>query len=76
MIDNARALELVEQAERQTPLCTCGTHTLPVARPGGVWLACASLSQPKSVVRQILTLDFAAGHTDRQIVDLTDYEAA
>jgi hypothetical protein len=76
MIDNYRAVELLEQAERDTPTCACGLHTLPVAREGGVWLACASQVEPKGPFRRLVTLDFAGGHTDRQIIDLGELEAA
>ena len=76
MIDNSRAVELLEQAQRDTPHCTCGQHTVPVARPGGVWLACASRTEPKSPVRRVLTLDFVAIHTNHQVVDLSELEAA
>jgi len=52
-------------------------HTLAAARRDAVWLTCASLTkQPKGIVRKLLTLDFAAFHFDRRIVDLSTLEVA
>ncbi len=77
MIDNSQALDLIEQAEREIPVCSCGMHTLAAARRDAVWLTCASLTkQPKGIVRKLLTLDFAAFHFDRRIVDLSTLEVA
>lgn len=76
MIDNARAVELVEQAEKETRLCACGQPVGPVARQGGVWLACASLAQPKGVLRRLATLDFPIRHTNHLIFDWSTVEAA
>jgi hypothetical protein len=76
MLDNAHALERIEQAERDTPFCWCGAQTVPVGRPDGVWLACASRSQPRSVLRKLLTLDFAVTHVDQRILDPTRYQSA
>jgi hypothetical protein len=76
MIDNARALELVEQAEQETSLCACGQPVLPVARPEGVWIACASLVQPKGLLRRLVTLDFPVGHTEQLIFEWSTVEAA
>jgi hypothetical protein len=76
MIDNARALELVEQAEQETRLCACGQPTLPMARPEGVWIACASLVQPRGLLRRLVTLDFSVGHTDQLIFEWSTVEAA
>lgn len=42
-INRDRALELLEQAEREIPFCACGRPTMPVGRPGGVWLECSSM---------------------------------
>lgn len=75
-IDHARALELIEQAEHDLPLCECGQHTLAVARAGGVWQQCSTLQQPRSTLWRLVTFDFAASHVDRQIVDLNSLRAA
>ena len=69
MIDNEHILSIIESAERSTPHCTtCGDYTAPVAHEdGSIWLECTSPAKP--VVRRLLSLDFVAGHTRRQIVD-------
>jgi hypothetical protein len=72
--NNARALELIEQAQRDTPFCECGRVTVPVGRPGGVWLECASLGEARSTLARVLTLDFVASHTRRRIVNAADFE--
>ncbi len=73
-MDNARALERIEQAERETRFCDCGRVTVPVGRAGGVWLECPSLGESRSTLGRILTFDFAASHTRQCIVDLVDLE--
>ena len=49
MSDQTRALEQLEGAERETPVCrVCGERTAPVAHDdGSVWLECTSLAEPK-----------------------------
>ena len=73
---NDQALERIEGAMRETPFCPCGAPAVPVGRSGGVWLECASLQPAKGILRQLLTLDFAANHTRRLIVDLAIEAAA
>jgi hypothetical protein len=69
MIDNDHILSIIESAERSTPHCpSCGDHTAPVAHAdGSIWLECISRAKPGA--RRLLSLDFVAGHTRRQIVD-------
>jgi hypothetical protein len=68
--DNAAALERIEQAEDETPICWCGAPTVPVDSGGAIWLRCTSLLRPRGAVRQLLTLDFAATHVNQHILDL------
>lgn len=75
MIDNTRALELIEDAQQKTPLCACGRPAVPVARPDGVWLSCASLVEPDGFLRRLARLNLG-GHTDRQIFESSAIEAA
>ena len=71
MIDNNKALDLIEQAQNRTFFCSCGQPTSAVGRPGGVWLECFSLQSPrKSMFRRILSADIGV-HTRELIVDLT-----
>ena len=77
MIDNTRAIEMIEDAEQGTRFCdACGRPTVPQARSGGVWLVCASLVQPKGKVRRLLTLDIASEHTNHLIFETASVEAA
>jgi hypothetical protein len=76
LIDNDRALELIESAARTQPLCPCGSHTVTVARDDSVRISCATLQQPAGIVRRILTLDFAYPHINREVIDLTEWAVA
>jgi hypothetical protein len=69
-VNNSQALELIEEAQRDTPLCPCGLHTVAVGRGSAVWLICFSLLRPKGVLRRLLTLDLPIAHTGRLILDL------
>lgn len=70
MIDNWRALELIERAEREAPFCACGQPNVPVGRNGGVWLECASLQTlPDGRIRRLLSTLDSRAHTRRLIVD-------
>ena len=67
MLDHATDLERIEQAERETPFCWCGAQTVPVGRPDGVWLICASRTQPKTPIGKLLSL--AVAHTEQCVLD-------
>jgi hypothetical protein len=70
LTDNTSLVELIEDMERTFPHCpSCSEHNITVERDGALWLECSSLSTPKPVLRRLLTLDFAIGHTRRQIVE-------
>ncbi|HEY8868207.1 MAG TPA: hypothetical protein VIM30_02310 [Candidatus Limnocylindrales bacterium] len=72
-IDNARALDLIEQAERQTPFCRCGQPTVPVGRADGVWLECRSLDRP--AIGRILATLAAPAHFRSPIVEFDSLAA-
>ena len=77
MIDNDKALDLIEQAERQTPLCSCCTPTVPVGHPGGVWLECSTLQGPRlRGSRWLQPLDLFSPHLRRLVVDFSEGVAA
>jgi hypothetical protein len=70
MIDNRQALDMIEQAQTDSPFCACGRQTLAVGRGGGVWLECSSLqARPRSLVQRLLAE--VGVHTRVLIVDLT-----
>ena len=67
MVDHQTVLLAIESAERETPRCSCGLSTVPVAhQDGAVWLECSSLTEPKSAVRRLLALSSA--HTQVEIL--------
>jgi hypothetical protein len=68
LMDNTRALAIIERAERAAPFCDCGEPMAPVARNTQVWLECTSRGAPSgSGLRRILASLAAAGH-DRQLI--------
>lgn len=70
MEEQTRVLEVLELAQRETPFCgACGSPTLPVARGGSLWLECASAQEDRPFLRRLLSLEFAAGHTRRVILE-------
>jgi hypothetical protein len=76
LLDNDRAVELIEGAIRAEPFCWCGSHTGAVARDGGVWLSCTRLTRPTPRLRRLLSLDLISAHLDRQLLDFADWQAA
>ncbi len=77
MIDNDRALELLEQAQQETPFCTCGMPTVPVGRQGGVWLECSAMQGPSRWRDRLVPAATPGhGHVKALIVDLTQDERA
>ena len=76
MIPNARALERIESAERENPVCVCGRHTVATARNGAIWLECASLAEARGMLERVMSLDLAIGHTRQLIIDALDLAPA
>jgi hypothetical protein len=73
MIDNWSALDRLEHAERETPFCSCGQPTSPVARSGGIWLECVSLQEPAdSRIGRLLSAINVVGHTRQMVVGLVE----
>ena len=67
MVDYQTVLLTIESAERDTPRCSCGRPTIPVAQAdGAVWLECTSLTEPKSAVRRLF--DLSGAHTRLEIL--------
>jgi hypothetical protein len=76
MSDQTHVLELIEGAEREVPFCDqCGAPTAPVERDGALWLECTTLSEGKSPLRRLLTLDLSGVHTRVRIVEQTSAAA-
>jgi hypothetical protein len=68
VIDNWKALDRIEQAERETPLCICGQPTSAAARPDGIWLECVSLRTPDVSRIGRLRSALTAGSHARQLI--------
>lgn len=70
LMDNSRALALIESAERADPFCDCGEPMAPVARSAQVWLECTARGAPSGRgLRGLLDSVAAAAHNRRLIVD-------
>ena len=71
MSNRTRIIDTIERAERESPTCPrCQAPTVAEWRDGTMWLVCSSLSEPKSALRRLLTVDPAAWHTNRPIPGL------
>jgi hypothetical protein len=71
MSDRTRIIDIIERAERESPICPrCHAPTVAAWRDGAMWLVCGSLSEPKSALRRLLTVDPAVWHTNRPIAGL------
>jgi hypothetical protein len=74
MIENTNAIDRIENAERETPACcACGDAMVPVARPDGIWLECATLATPDgSRLSRLLAALTASSHSRRLIVEQSE----
>lgn len=69
-IENLRAVDRIESAERSAPYCLCGAHMLAVAEGDQVWLECSSQVTPKHGLGGLLARLTAFGHTRWLIMEL------
>ncbi len=67
--ENERALELIENAEREAPFCLCGRHMITIADGDAIVLECSSRAEEKSGLSAILARVTALGHTRRMIME-------
>jgi hypothetical protein len=68
--DNARAVDLIESAERSAPYCPCGRHMVAVAEGGRIWLECSGRGQERSGLGGLVARLTAFSHTRRMILEL------
>lgn len=69
-MNNHQLLDMIERANDEQPICSCGKHTRPVWRDGVVWLDCASLGDPpESRLGRAWAAVTAHVHTHQRIVD-------
>jgi hypothetical protein len=70
LMDNTRALAVIERAERDNPFCDCGQPMAPVAHSCQVWLECTSRPERSgSGLRRVFGALDAMSHTRRLILD-------
>ena len=71
--ENARAVDLIESAERSAPWCVCGRHMIAVAMDGDVWLECSTRQRRANCAIGVLSRFFAGfNHTRNLIMQLPE----
>jgi len=75
MFDNARMLDLIEQALEDDPFCpVCGAPTTIEDDSGRLWLVCSATMKPTTVLGRVSAA--VMPHRRRLIVDLSEHVAA
>jgi hypothetical protein len=69
-LENERAVERIEAAERSSPHCACGSHMVAVAHGDEVWLECVSHDQPRTGLRGLVGRLTAFAHSRSLILQL------
>jgi hypothetical protein len=70
MTDQTDLLELIERGNDAHPVCECGTHTIPNAHDGAIWIECATLThRPSGRLRRALSVVTQHMHTRIHLVD-------
>jgi hypothetical protein len=71
MIDNRKAVDLIERAHDAQPFCRCGRHTTMIERAERVWLVCSSFDEPREgKIARVLSAIMASAHTRELVLDL------
>jgi hypothetical protein len=66
----ARAVDMIETAERSAPYCTCGAHMLAVAdESGAVWLECSERGRERNALGAVFARLTGWTHTRRLIME-------
>ncbi len=77
MYERTSILALVEDAERNNPLCACGAPMNVVERGGALWLECFERPQPASGLRRRLaSLLDPVGHDRHLLLEAYELQAA
>ena len=70
--EQARAVDMIESAERSAPYCPCGAHMLAVAdESGAVWLECSERSRERNALEAVIAKLTGWTHTRRMIMEQT-----
>ena len=68
--ETARAVDMIETAERSAPYCTCGAHMLAVAdESGAVWLECSERNRERNALAAVFARLTGWTHTRRLIME-------
>ena len=68
--ETARAVDIIESAERNAPYCLCGAHMVAVAdQRGAVWLECSERSHERSGLGAAFAWLTDWSHTRRLIME-------
>ena len=68
--EHARAVDMIESAERSAPFCLCGAHMLAVADEGGaVWLECSERGRERNTLSAVYAKLTGWTHTRRMIIE-------
>jgi hypothetical protein len=71
MIDNRKAIDLIERAHDAQLFCRCGRHTTMIERAGRIWLVCSSFEEPREgIIARVLSAITAGAHTRQLVLDL------
>ncbi len=71
MIENHKAVDLIERAHDAQPFCRCGRHTTLIERAGRIWLVCSSFDEPRvGTIARVLSVITAGAHTRELVLDL------
>ena len=71
-IHNHRAVDRIEAALQEHPLCACGAPTDVVSRPEGLWLVCTREASGTGLLRRLFGTDILFGHTRKLVLDQRD----
>lgn len=68
--EQARAVDMIEAAERSAPYCLCGAHMLAVAdESGAVWLECSERGRERNALEAVYARLTGWTHTRRMIME-------
>ncbi len=68
--ERARAVDMIEAAERSAPYCLCGAHMLAVAdESGAVWLECSERGRERNALEAVYAWLTGWSHTRRMIME-------
>jgi hypothetical protein len=71
MIENHKAVDLIERAHDAQPFCRCGRHTTLTDRAGRIWLECSSFEETREgAIARIVSAITSGAHTRELILDL------